>query len=49
MNNKKTYQVPQMKVVKVKAQQMLCTSPGGPTTLGNSRQEEVDYNDAGFN
>lgn len=49
MNNKKTYQSPTMKVMKVKAHKMLCTSPGNPMTLGNSRQEEVDYNDAGFN
>lgn len=49
MNNKKTYQTPRIKVVKLRAQQMLCGSPGDPMTLGNSRQEEVDYNDAGFN
>ena len=46
---RKHYQSPKMKVRKVRAQQMLCGSPGGPMTLGNSRQEEVDYNDAGFN
>ena len=47
--SKKTCQTPRMKVVELRAQQMLCGSPGDPMTLGNSRQEEVDYNDAGFN
>ena len=49
MNNKKNYQTPRIKVVKLRAQQMVCGSPGGPMTLGNSRQEEVDLDDAGFN
>lgn len=45
MVNKKSYVIPQLKVVEVKQSQLLCASP----SWGNSIQEEVDYDDAGFN
>ena len=41
--SKKIYQSPQMKVVKVDVQQIICTSPGGTKSM-----DEVDLGNGGF-